>query len=440
MKSATLLCSIAAIVVNEVLAFSATTARNGNVRVPAISTDQQRAYRKAAHGIASEFSSVPFVTSVTNPHFQTIAGLYLRQNKEFCHIPPETTSIVFYAFQRWGQLLQTVLQHDEGQTGSWWDHRQRVDTPDGDFFHVDYKYQDEQASSQGMVVIVHGLQASSNSTSSIDMAQAFLNQGLDAACVNFRGCSGVPNDRLPAYHMGFTDDLIYFLELLNRNKAAPPLFLSGFSLGATVVLKCLGELGSRAPNDLNVKGAAVCCVPFDNERNVNFMQAPGFNRAVYNPFLLDSLKKTYVDQLERLPEAPEAEMVDSALLDQAKLVSDFDDVVIAPLFGFDDGIDYYRKTSCLNYLDTICVPTHVLHAADDPFFDPEVFPYDATTDARKDSPLKMTRAENGGHLGFLFYQGEDPRVDRQVSFFPSELARFIRHTFDEKHRINVLND
>ena len=68
---------------------------------------------------------------------------------------------------------------------------------------------------------------------------------------NFRGCSGKLNTNVRQYHLGFTEDLKYFLDTLKeRNQeegaAKKPMYLSGFSLGANVVVKLLGELGLAA--------------------------------------------------------------------------------------------------------------------------------------------------------------------------------------------------
>jgi len=65
------------------------------------------------------------------------------------------------------------------------------------------------------------------------------------ACINLRGCSGEPNIKEGAYHLGFTDDLKYFLSIISLGTNTP-IYLLGFSLGANLILKLLGELGIAA--------------------------------------------------------------------------------------------------------------------------------------------------------------------------------------------------
>ena len=66
--------------------------------------------------------------------------------------------------------------------------RERIETPDGDFFDVDTKYcRDNDTAS--MVIMLHGLESNSDSSLSHQIASACLEQGMSFTCVNFRSCS-----------------------------------------------------------------------------------------------------------------------------------------------------------------------------------------------------------------------------------------------------------
>ena len=118
----------------------------------------------------------------------------------------------------------------------------------------------------------------------------------------------------------------------------------------------------------------------------------------------------------------------------ATSIADFDDAFIAPVYGFESNIDYYRQSSCLYFLDGIAVPTLIVNAGDDPFFDPEFFPWDKSVDGAGQAPIKMVRTEHGGHLGFLFHRPSELEIQegwpRASSWMPHELGRFIRHVQD----------
>jgi predicted alpha/beta-fold hydrolase len=94
----------------------------------------------------------------------------------------------------------------------------------------------------------------------------------------------------------------------------------------------------------------------------------------------------------------------------AQTITEFDDSFIAPLYGFDDCWDYHQQTSCIHYLDRIAVPTLMINARDDPFFDDSVWPAISTTTSTQPevsmcdgkAPIQMVRSARGGHLGYSF--------------------------------------
>ena len=114
---------------------------------------------------------------------------------------------------------------------------------------------------------------------------------------------------------------------------------------------------------------------------------------------------------------------------RATAIADFDDSFIAPVYGFESNIDYYRQSSCVYFLDGIAVPTFIVNAGDDPFFDPTFHPIDKSVDGGGKAPIKMVRTQFGGHLGYLFHRLSDAEKQekRTSSWMPTELARFVRH-------------
>ena len=413
-------------------------------------------YRESAFRVADSFQPREFRPAsplLANKHVQTISGALLRNVNSCRYVTVDadqqeidTFGFCLRLFASAVQTPKTTTIESNNDILNFWDKRERIETLDGDFFHVDSKFchgKEDNLSTKGLVIIVHGLQSNSNSSLVLDMATAYGNKGFDVACINFRGCSGEPNDRLKAYHLGFTDDIKYYLSLLSKRKdSSKPsaIFITGKSLGANVVLNALGELGMSAITDYNVRGAAVNCVPFDNERNKDFL-LQGFSKIVYNGKLLQSLRETAFCQLERFSDTEDAQKVNSDLLAKVTTITEFDDVYIAPLFGFQNYQEYYNKSSCLNFLDKIRVPTLILNSADDPFMDPSFFPWEYGCDSdvgqRTKSPIKMVRSKHGGHLGYMFHSiirpSSQPDGDNQsndaenmeVSFMPSEMARFI---------------
>lgn len=396
-------------------------------------SDSLSALQKQAALIANSFTPNEFRPWLKNQHVQTIGGFLL---KEKCaYLPPgdlEAAQHVAAAI-----LHKWNTRNDEpssSNTSKFWHHRERIETPDGDWFHADSRYVGR--SDAPTVLIFHGLESNSESINTQEMAQAFTDIGMHAVCLNFRGCSGTPNNKLSGYHLGFTDDLHQYVKRLAKNpSSSSPIYLAGFSMGANVVLKALGEMGERAALEYNIRGAAVLCPPLDQNRNAEFLAKPGINRVIYTGNLVNQLKKRTRNMWEIICDGDEdTDMFDFKRTMAATTVTEFDDAFHRGVNGFKDCWDYYRQTSCIHYLDEICVPTLLLGAKDDPFFDPAVWPIEKTSEHGGAAPIKMVRTENGGHLGYSFHQLDDANDERlrkrgttPPSWAQTELSRFLDH-------------
>jgi predicted alpha/beta-fold hydrolase len=187
---------------------------------------------------------------ITNCHVQTIGGFLLRQDRRSSSAAYVRKNNSQKAMQQ--VMLAIVAQTQvsaeaEETTTSFWDHREKITTPDGDWFHADTKYANSNnITAAPTVILLHGFNSNSESGVSMDIARAYVAAGMNCVCLNFRGCSGPPNDTLRFYHLGFTEDIKHSLQLLkkrntnndNNNKSSSPkIYLSGLSLGANVALR-----------------------------------------------------------------------------------------------------------------------------------------------------------------------------------------------------------
>src|SRR5262249_7267361 len=81
---------------------------------------------------------------------------------------------------------------------------------------------------------------------------------------------------------------------------------------------------------------------------------------------------------------------------------DFDDRYTAPIHGFDDAEDYWRKSSSRPFLKSIVIPTLLINARNDPFLSPRCFPVE---EAAANSNLFLETPDSGGHVGFVTFDG-----------------------------------
>ncbi|MGD2083573.1 MAG: hydrolase [Chromatiales bacterium] len=259
-------------------------------------------------------------------------------------------------------------------------HRQRLDTPDGDFLDLSWA-----AGADGpTVLILHGLEGSLRSHYAAGLMGGLARAGFRPVFLHFRNCGDEPN-RLPrSYHSGETGDLDFVVRSLSA-AGRPVVAVVGFSLGGNVLLKWLGERGEHA----QVRTAVAVSVPFVLADAAERLDR-GLSR-LYQRHLLGRLRASYRRKFARMPSPLDVNV------DRLRTFREYDDAVTAPLHGFAGVDDYYARSSSRGFLPRIRVPTLILHARDDPFMFPETCP-----DAAELSPtVTLELSRGGGHVGFV---------------------------------------
>jgi hypothetical protein len=104
------------------------------------------------------------------------------------------------------------------------------------------------------------------------------------------------------------------------------------------------------------------------------------------------MKRAADDKLRRFPG-----LFDRDRMLSARSLREFDDVVTAPLHGFQGVDDYWRRASAKPWLRGIRLPTLLLNAGNDPFLPARALPVPAEVS------LDVTREfpRHGGHVGFV---------------------------------------
>lgn len=263
--------------------------------------------------------------------------------------------------------------------------RQRIETPDGDFLDLDFL-----EGKGSTVVILHGLEGSSQALYVLSLLGEIKRRSLSACAINMRMCSGLPNRRLATYHSGKTEDLDCVIRYLKEKRNCTKLLLVGFSIGGNIILKWLGEQGG--PASAMIEKAVALSVPYDLAKSVELMDQ-GFNRYVYTRLLLSSLKAKLSLKKKIYPDAICYERVKNCSTFQV-----FDREVTAPLNGFTSETDYWTQASSGPFLKEIRVPTLLVHAEDDPFYPGRLLPYE---EFKKSDYLHPLIVPAGGHLGFV---------------------------------------
>jgi predicted alpha/beta-fold hydrolase len=266
------------------------------------------------------------------------------------------------------------------------------------------------------VVLLHGLEGSLRSHYVNGILSAAEDAGLNGHVLMFRSCGKEPNRTQRFYHSGETEDTQLVLDCLTAEHPRSQFFIVGVSLGGNVLLKYLGDAPEKVP--ANVRAAAGVSVPYDLSRSAAAINH-GFSR-VYQRFFLGSLKAKISEKTNQFTGLPAAVEVRGV-----RTMAEFDDLVTAPLHGFNDAEDYYKRSSAIHFLGGIRVPTLLLSAYDDPFLPRDVLA-NVAREAEQNSALHIEFHERGGHVGFI--RGRFPwraryYIDERIlDFFKSHMA------------------
>jgi len=264
--------------------------------------------------------------------------------------------------------------------------RERITLSDGDFLDLDWSF--SKLKSNKLVILLHGLEGNGQRPYMTGTAKYFNDNGIDAVCINFRGCSGENNLNYYSYHSGFTDDLNAVVQHAISQKSYSEIYLKGISLGANIILKYLGT-NKNIPNQ--VKSAIAISVPVDLYGSCKELHKLK-NKPFHDRFLKDLIKHLKEKQ-QLFPEELKKEVIKDI-----DTLLDFDNVYTSKAHGFEDALDYYLKSSSLQFLSKIKIPTLIINALNDSFLSPECYP---VKEAKNNPNLYLEMPVYGGHAGFI---------------------------------------
>ncbi|PZW85256.1 hypothetical protein DFS21_102495 [Pseudomonas sp. 2848] len=271
--------------------------------------------------------------------------------------------------------------------------RERLWLADGDFLDLDW-HGPHQADAP-LVLVLHGLTGSSNSPYVKGLQLALQARGWASVAVNWRGCSGEPNLLARSYHSGASEDLAETIRHLRAQRPLAPLYAVGYSLGGNVLLKYLGESGAAS----QLEAAVAVSVPFRLDQCADRIGL-GFSK-VYQAHFMRQMLAYVQDKQQHFRDKGHHEGLATlerlGSLRNLRTFWDFDGKVTAPLNGFSDAHDYYRRASSRYYLGENRTPTLIIHANDDPF----VFGHSLPNAGELAAQTQFELHSRGGHVGFV---------------------------------------
>lgn len=285
---------------------------------------------------------------------------------------------------------------------AWWQGRQRVEVPlaDGDHLLAWLHLLPGRAPGTAPLVIhFHGLGSHADAGTLLGLSAKAFAAGLHSLRVNWRGAGGSEalGTRIGA---GVAHPDVAEVVRWARAAGHAPIYLTGLSLGAAVILNALARLEPRPA----VAGAVCISPPMDFGAAARSLATPR-NRFYDARFvwLLRAAVRRYVRHgkggARHRPYLP--------VLPTVRTVLAFDDRVTAPALGLPDAEAYHGLASPGPHLGAIRTPCWLLVAEDDPFI-PIGSQRAALDQLPPGSPVRVTYTRHGGHVGFFGRLPEAP--------------------------------
>ena len=275
----------------------------------------------------------------------------------------------------------------------------RFDIPPAEtrLFQVDHEsrllahchWQPGKSKDAPVIVIVHGLEGSSDGNYVRGIAEKAFRRGFHAIRMNQRNCGGTEALTPTLYNSGMSADYRAVFEELSNADGFEKIFFAGYSMGGNLVTKMAGEFGPTVPKAL--RGVCAVCPALDLAACADALERT--DNYLYQRRFVKGLMSRYARKHKMLPQR-----YPIAGLPPVRTVRQFDDVITAPQFGYRDAQDYYDHVGAKRVAAQIRVPMLVITAQDDPFV-----PFSSFLAAKINAnpAIQFVAPERGGHCGFI---------------------------------------
>lgn len=255
-----------------------------------------------------------------------------------------------------------------------------------------------EPSSALTVLMVHGLEGSSDSAYMKGIAAKGMAAGMNVVRMNQRNCGDTDQLSPTLYHSGRSADVAAVARHLIEEDQISRLALAGFSMGGNLVLKLAGEWGGEGPPQF--KAVAAVCPSMNLAASADALHLPG-NR-VYEHYFMWKLRRRLLAKARLFPG-----VFDTRRLRGVSTLREFDDKITAFYCGFTGADDYYARAAAANVVHRIAVPALILNAANDPFI--RILP-ETRRQIQANPHVCFLETADGGHCAFLAHpDGDDGR-------------------------------
>jgi predicted alpha/beta-fold hydrolase len=313
-------------------------------------------------------------------------------------------------FPWWGGDLQTIatmLIDVPSSLAPGTSERLRFALADGDTMLAMLDRPATPQAGKPLVLLIHGVPGSETSPYMVRMSGYLLDRGYPVLRLNMRGAGPSRATCGGQYSAASSRDLAELIGLLPPDLTAAGIAAVGYSVGGAILLKYLGEEGSRT----KLCAAASISAPIDLLGTcLSLLRLRNF---LYHRHVFGAVKR------EALADGAMLTPIERRNIAEARTLHEYDDRFTGPRNGFAGAEDYYFQCSAVNFLPDIRIPTLVLASLDDPWVPGGAYS-GHHWGSNKSLSLRPVLTPRGGHVGFHGVDGYKPWSDLAVMKFLEE--------------------
>ncbi|KAJ1948029.1 medium-chain fatty acid ethyl ester synthase/esterase 2 [Linderina pennispora] len=271
--------------------------------------------------------------------------------------------------------------------------RELFKLPDGGTLALDWA-RCNNYTQRPIVVIISGVTGTSNDFYVRRCYAAMIKLDYSVVVVHSRGCGGSKLTSPMPFHCGYTGDYREVVAHLHTNFPNCRLLGLGFSLGANILAKYIGEEGASCL----LTAAIAVGNPYNLYKVVvhldsQFILHPS---KVYGVAILNFLKTTFATNKQQIMEAPIK--LDEDRIQCAATLVEFTEAMTRRVYGYPSAKALLEDSNSGDFLHNIQIPVLFLNSLDDPICVERLIPYKAFL-ANPHIVLGLT--EHGGHIGYM---------------------------------------
>lgn len=274
-------------------------------------------------------------------------------------------------------IVPSVFYKTKGVKYEW----EKLHLEDGDFLDMGWV----KSNNKRLIIGCHGFEGNVLSYMKRS-AKYFSNRNWDYLSWNYRGCSRELNKLPKLYYYGGIEDFQSVIDYALNTDKYDQIVLLGFSMGGCLVNKYLGSIQNIDPR---IKGSVTYSVSCDLRDTIQTTENESFG--FYNKVFKDKIKSKLKRKAKVHPEFKNIPI---------ESIQSFDDYIrhyTMPFHDFQSVDEFYKDSSCANFLEGITLPSLMINALNDPILGEKCFPYDT---AKTHKYLYLETPRYGSHLGF----------------------------------------